>query len=110
MAWLKQIGGSGSDQGSSLALGSDGSVVTTGYFSNVVVFDPGSGTCNLTSKGGSDAFVLKLDTAGNFLWARQMGGSAVDRGQSLALAGDGSVITTGYFNGTAVFDAGSTLV
>ncbi len=107
MAWLKQIGGSGSDQGSSLALGSDGSVVTTGYFSNVVVFDPGSGTCNLTSKGGSDAFVLKLDTAGNFLWARQMGGSAVDRGQSLALAGDGSVITTGYFNGTAVFDAGS---
>ncbi|MDV6029538.1 MAG: hypothetical protein F9B45_05410 [Phycisphaera sp. RhM] len=104
--WARALGGSGSDVGYGLALAGDGSVYTTGSFYDTADFDPGPGTSNLTSAGRDDVFVSKLDAAGNFVWARAFGGSINDRGYGLALAGDGSVFTTGSFYGTADFDPG----
>jgi hypothetical protein len=37
-------------------------------------FDPGLAVVELTSVGGQDIFVQKLDTLGNFIWARSFGG------------------------------------
>ncbi len=106
--WARAMGGTNTDQGNGIAVGSDGSVYTTGYFYGTADFDPGSGTYNLTSAGGSaDIFVSKLDVSGNFLWARAMGGTSTDYSNGIAVGSDGSVFTTGYFNGTADFDPGS---
>nr|WP_236649890.1 SdrD B-like domain-containing protein [Rhodopirellula sp. SM50] len=104
--WARALGGSNSDVGYGLALAGDGSVYTTGSFYDTADFDPGSGTSNLTSAGRDDVFVSKLDAAGNFVWAWAFGGSINDRGYGLAVAGDGSVFTTGSFSGTADFDPG----
>ncbi len=84
-----------------------GNVYTTGIFSGTADFDPGSGTYNLTSAGSSDAFISKLDNAGNFVWARRLGGTAQAGANGVAVDADGNVHTTGEFEGTADFDPGS---
>jgi autotransporter-associated beta strand protein len=105
--WARAMGGTGSDEGLGIAVASDGSVYTTGYFQGTADFDPGSGTQNLPYAGGYDIFVSKLDSGGNYVWARGMGGASSDTGYAIAVAPDGSVYTTGNFSGTADFDPGS---
>jgi hypothetical protein len=105
--WARKMGGSGNDYGYSIAVAADGSVYTTGRFQGTVDFDPGPGTYNLDSAGSTDIFISKLDSAGNFAWARRLGGTSRDYGYSIALAADGSVYTTGSFQGTADFDPGT---
>ncbi len=108
--WAKQIvgelGGSG-NRGNAIAIDAFGNIYTTGYFSNTCDFDPGPETYNLaTLNNTTDIFVSKLDPSGNFLWAKQMGGSlsGSDRGNSLAIDVNGNVYMTGYFNGTTDFN------
>ena len=104
LVWARRMGGSGLDYGYAIALGLDGSVYTTGYFSGTAQFAPGPPAVTLTSAGGTDVFVSKLDGSGNLVWARRMGGSSADRGLGIAVASDDSVYTSGYFQGTANFD------
>jgi len=104
--WAKQLGGVSSDVGSSIAVDAFGNVYTTGYFQGTADFDPGPGAFNLTSAGGGDIFISKLDASGNFVWAKQMGGTSEDVGYSIAVDASGNVFTTGYFEGTADFDPG----
>jgi hypothetical protein len=104
--WARRLGGAGDDGGGGLAVASDGSVYTTGSFSDTADFDPGPAMYNLTSAGNRDVFVSKLDSAGNFVWARRFGGTGNEDGAGLALAPDGSVYTMGNFTGTADFDPG----
>lgn len=105
--WVKQFGGAGADFGYSIALDAVGNVLTTGTFTGTVDFDPGIGTFELISAGFMDAFISKLDPSGNYLWAKQLGGSGDDFGRSIALDNSGNVFTTGRFWATADFDPGS---
>lgn len=105
--WAKSFGGGDFDQGNSITVDAAGNVYTTGYFQDTVDFDPGAGSANLTSAGSGDAFVQKLDAAGNFLWAKAFGGSADDIVASITVDAVGNVYTTGYFQGTVDFDPGA---
>ena len=105
--WAKNSGGTGSDWGNSLATDSEGNVYTTGRFEGTADFDPGAGTFNLTSAGFEDIFISKLDSQGNFLWARKFGSSGFDFGTSIATDSEGNVYTTGSFQGTIDFDPGA---
>ena len=98
----------GASYGQGIVLDSSNNVYTTGYFFDTADFNPGSGKLNLTSAGQEDAFVSKLDSSGNFLWARAMGGSSHDSAYGIALDSTGNVYTTGEFESTnADFDPGS---
>ncbi len=105
--WAKALGGTSADYGLAIALDGSDNVYTTGYFQVTADFDPGTGTFNLTSAGGTDIFIFKLDGSGNFVWANRMGGTSGDYGYSIALDGSGNVYTTGYFQVTADFDPGT---
>ncbi len=105
--WAKSIGGSDFDAGGSIKVDNAGSVYITGGFSGTVDFDPGSGQYNLSSAGDQDAFVLKIDSAGNFVWARSLGGSDDDESYSLIIDKKGNIYTAGMFEGTVDFDPGS---
>jgi len=105
--WAKRIGGVNYDQGFSIAIDASGNVYTTGNFEGTVDFDPGIGTYNLTSVGGPDIFVSKLDALGNFVWAKQFGGTENDFGQDIAIDASGNIYTTGHFMGSADFDPGA---
>jgi hypothetical protein len=43
---------------------------------------------------------------GEFVWAKQMGGTNWDKGYGIAVDAAGNVYTTGFFQGTADFDPG----
>ena len=111
-AWAKRIGAANSDAGMSIAVDVLGKVYSTGWYTREVDFDPGSGIHNLAPNGCPTcthfgAYVLKLDTDGNFVWADQLGaGSGDATGNAIAIDA-GNVYTTGKFNGpTADFDPG----
>jgi hypothetical protein len=105
--WAKKIGSTGDDEGASVTLDGSGNVLVTGYFSGSADFDPGVGTFTMSSTGGADIFAVKLDAAGNFIWAGKMGSSAADEGVSLTSDASGNVYTTGYFNNGCDFDPGA---
>ncbi len=104
--WARQMGGAGFNNGSSIVLDAAGNVYTTGGFQGTADFDPGGGVFNLTAAGSGDIFISKLDAAGNFVWAKQMGGATTDDGRSITVDAAGNVYTTGQFTGTADFDPG----
>lgn len=83
-----------------------GFVYTTGNFENTTDFDPSGAFYNLTSVGNRDIYVSKLDTAGNFIWAKSMGGVSTDYGASISLDSRNRVYITGGFSGTADLDPG----
>ena len=105
--WAKSFGGSLADYGLSIAVDAAGNVYTTGYFQGTADFDPGAGTANHSSAGNEDIFVQKLDTSGNFVWARSFGDSNSDRGNSICVDASSNVYTTGGFHGTVDFDPGA---
>lgn len=105
--WARSHGGSSDDVARSIKVDALGNVYTSGAFYSTVDFDPGAGTFNLTSAGISDAFVSKLDINGNFVWAKQIGSTGIEVGQSLALDGSNNVYLTGQFYETVDFDPGS---
>jgi hypothetical protein len=84
-----------------LALDTAGNVYTTGSFGGTADFNPGKGTFNLTSAGSEDVFVSKLDTNGNFVWAKSMGGADHDVALGIAVDGSSNVYTTGYYGDAA---------
>lgn len=109
--WVKQLGGSGDDAGNAIAVGSDGGVYTTGYFNGKSDFNPASGksTYYLTSNGTTDIYVSKLNNSGNFVYAKQIGGTGDDAGLDLALteSQDIGIHTCGYYSGTVDMDPGT---
>lgn len=107
LEWAKSIGGTYTDEASSIAKDTLGNIYVTGNFYGTVDFDPGPGTTNFTSPGGYDIFVLKLDAAGNLLWARRMGGMGGEEGEAIAVDDAGNAYITGYFQQTADFDPGA---
>jgi len=103
--WAKSLAGS-SGSGRSVTIDGSGNVYITGEFSGTVDFDPGLGIFNLTSNGSSDIFIQKLDSAGNFIWARSIGGISADIGYCVDADLVGNVYITGGYRGTVDFDPG----
>ena len=70
--------------------------------------DPGPGVYTLKLTGFRDAFVLKIDTDGNLVWAKQFGGPG-DTGPQATMVeidAESNVIVAGLFNNTCDFDPG----
>jgi hypothetical protein len=107
LIWAKSIGGATSDRGVSMIIDKSKNILITGYFSSTADFNPDTGTYNLTSAGGNDIFVLKLDSLGNYKWAKRVGGTLTDEGASIAVDSLGSAYLTGSFMNTVDFDPGS---
>ncbi len=107
LVWAKSfVGGSGNDAGKSLVLDGIGNIYLTGSYAGTIDFDPGVGTYNLTSTGGANIFICKLDVSGNFVWAKNMGGLVGTNvfGVDLTLDSLGNVYSIGNFIGTIDFD------
>jgi len=105
--WAKSMDGTRDDWGDDIAVDSAGNIYTTGGFEGTVDFDPGAGTCDLAAAGFYDIFVSKLDSSGNFVWAKRMGGTGDDWGDGIAVDSAANIYTTGWFEGTVDFDPGT---
>lgn len=103
LIWAKRMGGPGVDIGYSIAIDPLGNIYTTGEFKDTADFDPGIGVYNLNSAGGKDIFIQKLDIYGNFIWAKQIGSTLDDLGNSITIDQIGDVYITGQFRDTVDF-------
>ncbi len=104
--WAKTLGGSNTDKCSGIKIDASGNLLITGSFKGTADFDPGAGIFNLTSAGIDDVFVSKLDTNGDFVWAKAIGGTSADVSLAIAVDATGNVYTCGYFTGAVDFDPG----
>lgn len=108
--WAGAMGGSTNDAGYGIAVDGSGNVYTTGLFSSsTAYFDPASTTTHMLSNaGGNDIFVSKLNAAGSYGWAVNVGASGADQGYGMGTDGLGNLYSTGIFNGTANFNPNGT--
>lgn len=97
--WATEAGGYLFDSGYCIATDTDSNVYITGIFNGQADF----GSTSLTSSGSSDIFIAKLGTNGNWMWAKQAGGTGADIGTSIATDTLDDVYVTGAFTGTATF-------
>lgn len=102
--WAKAMGAGLQDNGIAIKVETGGDVYVTGQFNGSFDFNPGAGTHILTSNGGYDIFVLKLNAVGNFVWAANLGGFGTDVPFGIESDGSGNVYLTGWFQSTADFD------
>jgi len=105
--WAKKFGGASFEFVYSLVLDDDGNIFTTGIFGETVDFDPGNQTFNLTSTGFNSVFISKLNSSGEFVWARKVGGGGSNNSNSIAVDAAGNSYTVGIFTGLVNFDPGS---
>lgn len=98
--WVKQFGGTGSENMRSLAYNKNtNSIYWAGCYQNSMTM----GSSNLTSTGQYDIFVSKFDANGNNIWAKSAGGANYDFANATAVDQQGNVYISGYCMETATF-------
>lgn len=86
--WQKTLGGSGEDFIYSFRQNADGSYIVGGSTTSV----DGDFSNATNYNGGGDAFVMKLDTNRNVVWARYFGGAGADEVNEITETSDGGYI------------------
>ncbi len=104
--WAKKAGGTLVESGNSIHVDNESNVYTIGTFEFSADLDPGPEQNNFSSQGVKDVFIQKLDSQGNFIWARTVGGESLDYGTAISTDADGNVYSTGSFWGISHFYSG----
>jgi hypothetical protein len=100
--WAKQLSSTNPDQSFSITLDDFSNLYITGYFDQTMDFDPSINSFNLNPING-EIYILKLDTAGTFKWAKQLGGTS-NRTNSIQVDKNGYIYLTGDFTAGGDFD------
>ncbi|MGZ3749734.1 MAG: SBBP repeat-containing protein [Bacteroidia bacterium] len=104
--WAKTATGVSNDVGYNIALDGTGNPYVVGtYNSSTLTFS----TTVLALKAFDDIFIVKYDPSGNLFWARTIGGTGNDIGQSIAVDATGNAYITGYFASTSMVIGTTTL-
>src|SRR5262249_10002822 len=98
LGWARAFGGAGPDQPAAPAVDPAGDPLVVGsLYGGSASF----GALTVAGAGGYDAYAAKLDPAGNFAWARALGGAGTDQARGVAVDSAGNAYITGQFGGTA---------
>ena len=101
--WTKAYGANGTDYAWNVACDGSGNVYMVGEFtSDSITFDPLNSASTLVNFAPTtttyDGFLLKLDSLGQYQWAKNMQGTASDYLRSVNITSGGDIIVGGYFN------------
>ncbi len=103
--WAKRAGSTQDEIANSVSTDAAGNVYVTGYSQSASVT---FGATTLTNAGASDMFLVKYDSSGNALWAKNSG-STNAMGQSTAVDTAGNVCVSGIFSSSTVTFGTTTL-
>lgn len=98
----RSYGGSGVDAGASLALDNKRNIILTGKYSQTVSF--GASTSTLQSNGGTDIYLVKIDSTGKTIWANSYGDTQNDAGLKVIVNKKDVIFLTGTFRGRVDFN------
>ncbi|MEP7165684.1 MAG: hypothetical protein ABI741_13375 [Ferruginibacter sp.] len=87
--WQKCLGGTGDDRANDVLINPDGTMIVVGSTSSV----DGDVTGN---HGAGDAWIVKLDTSGNIMWQKTIGGNGLDYFKSVIATYDNAYLCIGY--------------
>lgn len=104
--WVKTLGSVSPDGGNDVIMTASGELLAGGFFTGTMDLDPGAGTYSVTSAGGNDLFILKLDPLGNFMWGKTIGGPGTDATSQIIQDQSGNIYATGIFEDVVDFDPG----
>lgn len=111
LIWVKTFNINSNDGNfivSSITFDENNNLLFAGSFNGICDFNPDSNNNNfLVSNGNFDIFTLKLDSNGNFIWAKSIGGTGDDRANSIISDFNGNFFLGGFYNGTVDFDTSS---
>jgi hypothetical protein len=82
-------------------------IYVTGIFGSTMDFDPGPATYTMSPTGAYSMYIMKLDTAGNFIWAKAVTSTNSVDVRDITVDTSGNVYSTGQFSGQVDFDPGS---
>jgi uncharacterized delta-60 repeat protein len=85
--WQRVLGGTGSDNGYSVATDSSGNVYAFGYTGS-------------TGAGSNDFLIAKYNSSGTIQWQRVLGGTGSDIGRSVAVDSSDNLYLLGYTGST----------
>jgi len=104
--WVKQFGGDSSDIVKSISIDLNDNICLAGSFKGSSDFDPGVTTFSLTSMYNRNIFISKVNSSGDFIWAKQL--SSTNDQSVNAISNDitGNIYLAGSFNGIIDFDPG----
>lgn len=103
---FKHYGGANDDYPTDIAVDDSGNVYLTGMFNDSVDFDPGVNNFFLVSEYWIDAFVCKLNAAGNFVWAKQLKSTGSVFSNAITVGTNGRIYVGGNHSGQTDFDPG----
>ncbi|NOQ72934.1 MAG: hypothetical protein GQ574_13075 [Crocinitomix sp.] len=106
LLWAHNIGGPYLEDLPRVEVDQEGNVYFIGDFRETFDFDPGPGVFNMESHGSIDIFIQKLDSDGNFIWAKQIGGIEQDYVGDLRFDNTGNLYITGGFRVEVDFNPG----
>ncbi len=107
LVWVKQISSLFENYANSIAISDHNELVITGLFGGNTDFNPGSGIDTLNSIARA-MYVLKLDTAGNFIWVKQITSQLFGSSISSCIADHaGNIVAVGRLIGTIDLDPGA---
>lgn len=100
-AWSNNIIGTNKNFPYSLKTDIEGNTYIAGGFTDTLKV----GNLEFVSRGAYDIYLLKYNTNGVLVWAKQAGGTDSDEAYALSLDKSGNIYVTGYFSGTANFSS-----
>jgi len=101
VGWLARFGGAGDDEPLGIAVGPDGTIAVTGSFRGEATLNDAEAT--LTSKGGTDIFLLVLAADHSLVRASSFGNVEDDAGLSVAVDDGGAVVLAASYRGEVDF-------
>ncbi len=101
LVYSTYLGGSGDDDGNGIAVDGSGNAYVTGLTKSSTNFPTQNPIQGANGRRSADAFVTKINAAGNALvYSTYLGGSGDDYGNGIAVDGSGNAYVTGYTEST----------
>lgn len=111
LVWAFALGNADNNEAFEICVNDLGEVFIYGSFDGIMDLDPGIAIVNLGSAGYTSHFLMKLNSDGNLIWAKNLGqdiGAAYRYYFGMQLNAESDIYLTGQYGQTIDFDFGST--
>ncbi|MES2587801.1 MAG: T9SS type A sorting domain-containing protein [Bacteroidota bacterium] len=106
LEWVKYFESTTRSRGNSISYDSQNNIIICGRFMGDVDFDLSDSIEVLYSGSYDDVFIVKLDSLGNFIWAKRTGNYDDDEGSQISIDSQDNIYLTGFLKGDVDLDPG----